>query len=229
MKSIIFIILSTIITINGFSQEKNAAKNLIFTDEISLNFAFNNQNKNINDYFKDKYQNYNDKSITTIGVSYATGFYFCNRFGNMLEIGYNIGQSSTNNKEQYKRLSSATIAYTLEYDVIQEIAEHGFGNITFRTGFGVDYTSFLFSRKNEPVDIESYSYVNYFVPINLSFWLGINRNNDKYNTKRGCIFIQYNILAIKGDTKYTKIDSKPEDKIPNVAQNNLVIGLKRRF
>ena len=220
MKKTFLIILAAIIAFSSFSQEKSCKITNI--TEVGFHSSFISNTKNIDNHFKKLYKDdYKTSFIPTVGVSFAYGFYFCKKFGSAIDVNYNAGISlNEKTKEQYKRINSYAISLNIEYDILQK--EHY--NLILKTGYGIDNTSFLYTRK-APLDIVSYSCNNGFIPINLGIW--IHPENSKKQMLG--VFLQYNVLVNKDDTKYTGIDYDLQEKVPNVSQNNLMFGIKYRF
>ncbi len=210
------------------TENKVSTSKLKSYTDLSFQTIFFNNTKDIDNYFSKTFEDYNRCVIPNIGIGLSHGSIFSKRFAYEIAYGISYGKSFSDrdkSKTQNKSMVSSTISIVFEYFFLETKEA---GNLSLKTGFGYDYTTFRYNRKievlNEPVPQQlSYSWGNSFVPIRLTWSI-----YDKNKTKGMGVFIQYNIRVIKGKTTYTGLDIYAND-VPCVSQNNLAIGLNFRL
>ena len=210
MKKTLLTLLTVIVAYNLFSQE------------VYINTSFLSNTSGIDNDFKSIYSDYKKEFIPTVGIGYTMTSRIPKKFELIIvDLNLLVGTNTygRKNPEQYKRLFSIIGSYYLSYRFLDKEKY----NLTIKSGYGLDNTTFFYSRKDD-LSAVSYTCNNQFIPVNLCFGFNLNESKEEFIG----IFLQYNILVKKGKSKHTGLQVDAEN-IPNVAQGNLSFGVKYKF
>lgn len=190
---------------------------------------FINNLSKVNNYLSQQHSNYTKGFVPSFSAGFEIGYTIFDKLSFLANFSGDYGSWSYD-YNQYKKLENFTVGFSVGYEFFKAASY----SVEARVGFGGDFSSFFYSRKNTEEEMAagdksffmySVSATNAYIPVALTWWFNMKNTSNKLGIR-----LQANILTSRGVANFTGLDVDSQtEEARNTAMNSLYVGAVYRF